>query len=70
MSDLFHQISDVIQQPETQMTGTAGAAAWYAFTLNQWVGILTVILLLAQLGLAGHKYYMIWKNRKKRGNKE
>jgi hypothetical protein len=68
--ELLHTAMDRIQQPEVQMTGTAGASAAYAFTLNQWVGILTVVLLLAQLGLAGHKYWLLWKNRKKRGTKE
>lgn len=64
-------LNDMFQAPETQITGTVGVSTWYMFTLNEWVGILTVTLLLLQLGLAAHKYYVIWKERRKRrGNKD
>jgi hypothetical protein len=55
--------------PETQATVTIGAGTTYFLTLNQAIGALTVILLVAQLGLAGLKYWDRYK-AKKNGTKE
>jgi hypothetical protein len=66
--DFLHTLYDRIQQPEVQMTGTAGASATYAFTLNEWVGALTIVLLLAQLGLAAFKYRELWQKKKAKQN--
>lgn len=57
--------------PETQATVTTGAGAIYLLTLNDWIGILTVVLLVGQLGLLAVKYIHVYKEwKKKRGTKK
>lgn len=68
MNDLFDKL---FHTPETQATITVGSGVLWHLTLNAWIGILTVALLLGQLGLLVVKYihvYMEWK--KKRGTKK
>jgi ABC-type siderophore export system fused ATPase/permease subunit len=50
--------------PETQATVTVGAGAAYLLTLQDWIGILTVVLLVGQLGLLAVKYYKVYKEWK------
>lgn len=53
--------------PETQLTTTlAIGGAGYAITLNEFVALLTAILLIGQLGLLVIKYYKTWKEWKQR----
>jgi hypothetical protein len=64
LDKLFHT-------PETQATVTVGTGAAYMLTLNEWIGLLTVVLLVGQLGLLAVKYYHVWQEwKKKRGTKE
>lgn len=55
----------VYVNPETQLTTTlAVGGTGYAITLNEFIGLLTVVLLVGQLGLLALKYYKIWKEWK------
>jgi hypothetical protein len=64
LDKLFHT-------PETQATVTVGTGAAYMLTLNEWIGILTVVLLVGQLGLLAVKYYHVYKEwSKKRGSQK
>lgn len=58
---------------ETQIGTTVGAVSLYSFTLNELIGVLTVILLLGQIGIVAYKYYGVIKEwvksrKKKHGN--
>ena len=55
--------------PETQASVTTGVGLTYFLTLNNFIGALTVILLIGQLGLVVLKYWDRHK-AKKRGTKE
>lgn len=59
-------IDKLFHTPETQATVTTGAGAVYFLTLNDWIGILTVLLLVGQLGLLAVKYYHVYKEWKKK----
>ena len=69
MTDILDRL---FHTPETQATVTVGAGAAYMFTLNEWIGILTILLLVGQLGLLAVKYYHVYKEWKvkKRGIKK
>lgn len=59
------------QKVETQVTTTIGAVGIYSLTLNEIIGILTVILLVGQIGILVYKYYKVIKEgiEKRRANK-
>lgn len=57
-------VNEFVHAPETQMTATGGAVVTYITNPTNLVFILTVALLTLQLGLALHKYYKIWQERK------
>lgn len=69
MNNLFDKL---FHTPETQATITVGSGAAYLLTLNEWIGILTVALLVGQLGLLVVKYIHVYKEwkAKKRGTKK
>lgn len=56
---------------ETHLGVTLGAGALYGYTLSEWVGILTVVLLVGQIVWLGAKYIItIYKWMNKRGTKK
>lgn len=48
--------------PETQASISGTMVTGYALTLNEVIGILTVIVLLGQAGLMAPKYYKLIKD--------
>lgn len=59
------------QKIETQVTTTVGAVGLYSLTLNEIIGILTVILLLGQIGILVYKYYKVikeWLDARRKNN--
>ena len=43
-----------------------GGATWYGFTLNEWVGIATLLYVVLQIGLLIPKYIKLikgWRNK-------
>ncbi len=68
MSDFLDRL---FHTPETQATITVGAGAAYMLTTADWIGLLTIMLLVGQLGLLAVKYYQVLKEwRKKRGSQK
>ena len=51
---------------ETQIGITGSAVGLYSFTLNEIIGILTVILLVGQIGLLLPRYWAWGKEKYKR----
>lgn len=50
---------------ETQIGITGGAVGIYSITLNEIIGILTIILLIGQIGLLLPKYWNWFKEKYK-----
>lgn len=69
MRELLHVAARAFHAPETQFSITGGAIINYLHNPDHWVFMGTMLLIGLQVGLAIHKYYVIWKNRKARGTK-
>ena len=45
-----------------KVTPAIGGATWYGFTLNEWVGLATLLYVVLQIGLLIPKYVKLFKD--------
>lgn len=68
LHDSMQQIPDDVRDAALRGSPAVGGALIYSLTLSQWVGILTLLYLVLQIGLLIPKYlaeYRKWRKARK-----
>ena len=63
---LQHAMEHADKFGEARIAGGVGMLTAYGMTLEQWIGIATLLYLVLQIGLLIPKYFTLWRARKQK----